>query len=357
MERALITHRQSRSLAIISGKGGSGKTMVSAVIAETLAMNGPTLLIDGDTGTGGMTYYLGMEVLPNTAAGLSDLVALTPAELHSRLESPPLQPVPSISSELKFLGVGNHRALYGNNKLDVPAALSEVIKTLEQQFSWTIVDCRGGIDQESLAVCSACDDILLVVETDTTSYQASLHVVDILNGLGLASKLRGFIINKVFEDPSIVARTGTGNFRTRALASIPLDISATRRFLVGRLPDRRSPFSVHVRSALSKAYPDARIVVGGTIWSDSDYDGVKLSTVDSMRGGIVLLGLTLLLTAIWLQQWLTREELVTRDRYFLMCALLLSICSDLESVRRMLGRGVESYFRTLSRLLSRPPKE
>jgi flagellar biosynthesis protein FlhG len=231
--------------------------------------------------------------------------------------------------------------------------LGNIIRLLKPQFSWTVVDCRGGIDQESLAVCAACDDILLVGETDTTSYQASLHVIDVLNKLGLAGKLRGFILNKVFEDPSVVARTAQGNFGTRHLVSVPLDITATRRFLVGRLPDRHSSFSIHVRAGLSKAYPDAHIISGGTVWEPSDYDGIKLSTVESVRGGTILLGFSLLLAFFWIQQLLTHTDSVVNDRYYLVCAWFLSVCSGMESVRRMLGRGLESYIRFFSKLLSR----
>jgi septum site-determining protein MinD len=68
----------SRSIAIISGKGGSGKTMVTAMIACILdhacsvlpEKNSQSILaMDADTGTAGLTYYLGLKYLENFSVG------------------------------------------------------------------------------------------------------------------------------------------------------------------------------------------------------------------------------------------------------------------------------------------------
>jgi len=290
--------QEHRTIAVISGKGGSGKTKIRIVIAMALSGDGRTLLIDGDTGTGGLTYYLGMDLVENTAVGLSDLVSLPRESLPERLADPPLQVVSTRDGKVHFLGVGNHRLLY-RDASNVPAVLVDVIETLKQDYKWTIIDCRGGIDDESRAVCDACDDSLLIVEPDTTSFQASQHVVEILGMSDCAAKLRGFIINKVFDDPSVVARIGTSVFRTQYLASIPFDMGATRKFLVGQIPDARSPFSLHVRAAIAEAYPETRIQTFGQVWRATDYNVTNLSTIDSVRGGIVILGGILLVSGYW----------------------------------------------------------
>jgi hypothetical protein len=66
---------QSRSVAIVSGKGGSGKTMIVATIANILDYHDiPTLLIDTDVGTGGLSYYLSIKYARGIGLGISELL-------------------------------------------------------------------------------------------------------------------------------------------------------------------------------------------------------------------------------------------------------------------------------------------
>ena len=51
-----------RTIAIVSGKGGTGKTMFAANLGATLAKMGrQTILIDMDTGLRNLDLYLGLE--------------------------------------------------------------------------------------------------------------------------------------------------------------------------------------------------------------------------------------------------------------------------------------------------------
>src|SRR5439155_7104996 len=133
--------------------------------------------------------------------------------------------------------------------------------------SMTIIDCRGGIDAESLAICSAVDNIVLIVESDTTSFQASRDLVEILGNAGFARKIVGFVINKAFEDPSVVARNGTALFRTQFLSAVPFDFEAMRDFFVGKVPSANSIFGTHVHQAMHRAFPERIGSPGGHVFS------------------------------------------------------------------------------------------
>ena len=51
-----------RTIAIISGKGGTGKTMFAANLGATMAKMGKrTILVDMDTGLRNLDLYLGLE--------------------------------------------------------------------------------------------------------------------------------------------------------------------------------------------------------------------------------------------------------------------------------------------------------
>jgi len=332
----------TRRIAVISGKGGSGKTLIATVMAEILDQFGPVTLIDTDTGTAGLSFYLGLKMVANVAGGIADMVFKTGGGL------PRLQELLGNFKRTEFLSVGDHRRL--SSDLDpalVADAFQDAIRRLSD-FQWIIADCRGGIDQESLAICEAVDDIILVVEPDTTSYQASQHVVDVLSNKSLASKLRGFIINKVFEDPSVVARSGTAVFRCQCLGAVPFDLDAMRDFLIGNVPSLRTQFATQVWSALSKAYPlpppDRRV------WSFEEFSQVSLSNIESIRGGLASACLLLLMgiLSFAFQYAGTAHPDVTQLMLW-FCIMFLGLVGSLEPTRRTFGRAVGIYLQLLSR--------
>ena len=59
------------SIAIVSGKGGSGKTFIAAELASLIAARIPVTLMDADTGTGGLSYYLGLKYVRNITEGFT----------------------------------------------------------------------------------------------------------------------------------------------------------------------------------------------------------------------------------------------------------------------------------------------
>ena len=80
--------------------------------------------------------------------------------------------------------------------------------------------------------------------------------MDTLSENKLAHKMRGFIINKALDDPTVVARNGTSVFGAQYLSSVPFDLEATRNFLVGEVPRRFSLFGIHVWQPLYRVYPE-----------------------------------------------------------------------------------------------------
>jgi septum site-determining protein MinD len=385
---------ESRSVAVISGKGGSGKTMVAAVIGELLSFNHQTIIVDADTGTGGMTYYLALKLVQNTRVGLSNVaVALEkphpPAKPSPEAAKPGpegsdsflvlrnLQPILSRENrenvesqsfdsgrfgafeDAQFFGVGDHRLLLRAISEDkFPSILKHVVRTLQAETqSWIVVDCRGGIDRESVAVCQEVDDILLVVEPDTTSFQATQHVVDTLSENDLARKIRGFIVNKVIDDPTVVARNGTSVFGAQYLSSIPFDFEATRAFLVGEVPRTKSVFGIHIWQAMYRAYPDDVPSPPGRPWDPEDFRKVGLMNIESVRGGIVvaglilLLGITLIFASVFLPSGLVFLQSMT-GIYVLIGLLILGLIGSIEPTRRAVGKAMEFYMRAADRLLS-----
>jgi septum site-determining protein MinD len=291
---------RGRVIAIVSGKGGSGKTMLAAEIAQILSAGDsgiPATLMDIDLGTGGLSYYFGIKQVRNIKEGLIDLLFEKDPPSRPVVLSK-LQSVARESAEVKFLPIGEFGRLgprvgdrYPSiNELSAPlvTVLKAAITHLRRPDGVVIVDCRGGIDEEMLTICGLVDHIILVSEADTTSFQASRHLAETLSQASLAHKVIGFILNKVFEDPAVVTRNGAALFGAQALGSIPFDFEATRAFLIGDIPNSRSVFGVHVRDALSRAYPvDVEPPEQG-VWTQNDYNSLSLASPESLRGGTFL---------------------------------------------------------------------
>ena len=345
----------TRTIAVVSGKGGSGKTMVAAGIARLLADAGAgTLVVDADLGTGGMSYYLGLKKVRAIRPGVSDVLMRDPRPfdfddfLTSIVRSVEPGRDEDFGSAFWLAPVGDHRKLLGMDLPDTAAAesLAEIAARLRDSpyFEYVIFDCRGGIDVETLGVCSEADDILLVTEADTTSFQASRHLVDVLVDRRLAPRLHGFIVNKVFEDPTIFGRTGSSTFGARYLGAIPFDLDATRAFLVGELPASRSAFMQQMAWSLARLVPDARVEPNFPEWDGGRFGSLSLRDNAAARGGRVLLLATLLALSTFVVQDVVLRS-VGRTTVLTQLAVLglLSLLSATESAGRAVWRVLSVY--------------
>ncbi len=348
----------NRSIAIVSGKGGSGKTMVSASIAQIFSstLGRKVTLVDADLGTAGLSYYLGLKLVRSIRPGLADLLGSSTSTTDESIPTfrPPLQVVETASAgfegtRITFLPIGDQRRLLDSHPQDtLLLELRKVISLVAHRVdaSYTVVDCRGGVDDETLSVCRAVDDIILVTEADTTSFQASRHLVETLADKGLASKLRGFIVNKVFEDPTVFGRTGSSTFGTRYLGSIPFDVRATRSFLVGDLPHKSTSFTNQLTWCLLRDFPELP-TPSSHEWTPRQFAEVALRDPDADRGGRLLLILTMLL----LVAFLIRDFTVYRSDLRLQSALQLSsigmlfLISGIEPVKRKIWRVLQVCMR------------
>jgi len=350
----LVTGKlDGRLLAIVSGKGGSGKTMIAAEIADVVAKNSDleVILLDADLGTGGLSYYLGLHYIRNIRNGLTDLLLKpqpdSPEELLQRVE------LPGYGSYL-FLPVGDFRKLHSNRRLaasdafpvphDDLAVLGETLNRLRAPKTLVIVDCRGGVDSELAEICSVVDEILLISEADATSFQATRHVAEALADLDLGRKITGFILNKVLEDPAVLLRSASSAFGAQFLGAIPFDLDATKSFLVGDLPSRRSIFALHVQEAISKAYPKSVDRPIGRVWQGKDYANLSLRTRGESLAGLVF---ALTISVLGLFSAINLISGVGNLTSLLVLTALLSLCGLIASIdasRKLVGAMLDRYF-------------
>lgn len=249
----------ARSIAVVSGKGGSGKTMVVTAMAQGIALAGKqVVIIDADMGTGGLSYYLGFSAFDSIREGFSEFVLQSdkrssdPVFTFPRMEIVADRPY---FKNIALMAVGEQRLAEETPEKSLLEAIPRLLRTLGTGVDFVIFDCRGGIDRESLMVCNFVSNIVLIVETDAAAIRASQHLVNVLTKHGNSRKISGFILNKVMDDPSSLAKAGESFFSARFLGAIPFDIEATRDFIKGQIPSAMSLFCRHVYPPLSKLFP------------------------------------------------------------------------------------------------------
>ncbi len=218
-----------RVIAVTSGKGGVGKTNVSANLAALAARSGKrVLIIDADLGLANVDIIFGIKPMRHIGdllqAGVSanDVLAQAAPNIH-------ILPAGS--------GVQRLTELDRKDKLRLVAALD----TLEERFDLVIIDSGAGIGDNVLFFVGAAQEVVLVLSPEPTSLVDAYAVVKVLSQ---QAGIRNFavVINPVVDE--MPARdmfqklsTVTGRFLTaklRHLGYVPRDENVHRAVMAQR---------------------------------------------------------------------------------------------------------------------------
>lgn len=168
--------------AVLSGKGGTGKTSVCAGIATALAAEGKRVLcVDCDVGLRNLDISLGM----SECGALSFLdiseggYSLDQAAVH------PLYP------SLRFLTAPMNRPV---EQID-PVAFGDMLQDARSRFDCIFLDAPAGVDAGFRLVSRAADRFLLVTGFGPASVRDAARVGDILELMGKRSVR--LIVNRV----------------------------------------------------------------------------------------------------------------------------------------------------------------
>ena len=161
---AAPAHR-ARVLAITSGKGGVGKTFVSANLAAALARNGRRVLVlDADLGLANLDVVLNL--FPKIT--LHDVFT----GKHSLQEA--LLPAPG---GFHVLLAGSGMVEYSRMTPEVREQLQKVVDEVAPQFDHVLLDTGAGISDVVLYTVSLAGEVLLVVTPEPTSMTDRKSVV------------------------------------------------------------------------------------------------------------------------------------------------------------------------------------
>jgi flagellar biosynthesis protein FlhG len=207
--------RRARIMAVTSGKGGVGKTFLSANLAAALAERGKKVLVlDADLGLANLDVILNLH--PKTT--LHDVFT---GKVH--LEDAIL-PAPGGFSVLL---AGSGLVEYSRLTPEVREQLQRIIDTLAPRFDHILVDTGAGISDVVLYAVSLADDVLVIVTPEPTSMTDAYATIKVL-----ATQQQRRAIHLVVNQ---VGRAGEGKVIRNQLQLV------VDRFVAPMLPEGSAP--------------------------------------------------------------------------------------------------------------------
>ncbi|MBT4597164.1 MAG: AAA family ATPase, partial [Candidatus Diapherotrites archaeon] len=180
----------ARVIAIASGKGGTGKTTLTANLGICLAKLGKkVLLIDADVAMANLSLILGMQSSPIT---LHD-VLLGEAQVHDSIYDGP-QGIHFIPSGLSL----------DNYKRVDSERLSGLVSELTDNYDFILLDAAAGIEKNVLSALSSAQETLLVTMPTSPAIADALKTKLVAQRLG--SKVMGVVINFVMGEKGEISK-------------------------------------------------------------------------------------------------------------------------------------------------------
>ena len=160
-----------QTIAVVSGKGGTGKTSFAANVGMALAQMGhPTLCLDCDVGLRNLDIALCMT--DRAVMDFTDVLAGY-CTLADAAAPHPLQ---------KNLYLLTAPAWSGWGRVN-PAAFRRLIPEINRRFDYCLVDAPAGLEEGFRLAITGCDRAVVVTTTDPTSLRDAQRTVQELGDL------------------------------------------------------------------------------------------------------------------------------------------------------------------------------
>lgn len=215
----------NKAIIALSGKGGVGKTSVSAAIVKLLVEAYPDkkiLAIDADPAVG-LSTALGVEVkttIDDIRKEIVETVEDGQTKAAIELLGDARYKIFDALVEtdgFAFIAVGRPESAGCYCKINT--YLKEVINILSQEFDYVVVDGEAGIEQINRRVMEKVSHLLLVTDASKKGTQVIGTIKKVADDLVMYQKI-GAIVNRI-PDESVIPFINTGDIPV--LSYIPTD--------------------------------------------------------------------------------------------------------------------------------------
>jgi len=222
-----------RIVVVVSPKGGSGKTMLSANIAAGLAADTQksergVVLVDLDLQFGDVASALGLrpEYSIIDVLNASGDATATKAFLTPYMPNLFALPAPNNPAEAEDVD---------------PEQLAKLLVMLRSEFSHVIVDTGAGMDESILTAVEQATDVVFVCTVDVAGIQALRKVVIVLDQLQLNQSRRWFVLNRADS------RTGLSPSEIEEVLGLAIDVHVPSHRAISKSLNQGVPVVVDQR--------------------------------------------------------------------------------------------------------------
>lgn len=204
---------RGRAIVVTSGKGGVGKTTTTANLGTALADAGKRVaVVDADVGLRNLDVVLGLE--NRVHKHLLDVI-----EKQCTMEEALVRD--RVRRTLYLLPAAQNR-----EKDDVPeAAMGSVVRALQTQFDFVLIDCPAGIEQGFRNAVAGAQEAIVVTTPEVSAVRDADRVIGLLPPNVPAS----LIVNRV--RPALVKKN--------TMMSVEDVNNILRLELIGVVPDEK----------------------------------------------------------------------------------------------------------------------
>lgn len=172
--------KMARVIVVASGKGGVGKTTISANLGIALSLQGEDVVVlDLDVAMANLELILGLEDKPVT---LQDVLAGKDMIYNAIYEGP---------GGVKIVPAG--LSLYGLKDVKLER-LEEVLEALTEDIDILLIDAPAGLERDALAALEVANELILVTTPEITSLSDALKTKIVAEKIGI--DILGVVVNK-----------------------------------------------------------------------------------------------------------------------------------------------------------------
>ncbi len=216
-----------------SGKGGSGKTTVTALVLRHLIRTGrtPILAVDADPNST-LAMALGIEQ-GETIADLRDKMGAAAEKVN---EIPKERIMDLYLSELLNEQTGFDLLAMGRPEgpkcyCYVNALLRRYLSLLRKNYAYVLVDCEAGMEYLSRLVVDEIETIVLVAEATAVGLVSVKRITQLADSLPINVRRRVLALNKVAGRPMVSTEKIP---EVDSVVELPFDNDIMERCVVGR---------------------------------------------------------------------------------------------------------------------------